>query len=118
MTPMPPHVMAIQVAYADLMYEVSRAIEGLDITPAAALMIAFIGDQEVKAKDIRTRDYYIGSNTSYNLKNLENYGYIKKQKKGRDGREKYVSLTPQGLTLAETIREALAERRAVQEMAA
>ncbi len=109
MTPMPSHVMPVQKAHADLMYAVDTAIEGLRMSPAAALMIAYIGDQELRAGAIIERAYYTGKNATYNLKSLEAQGFIQ-SRDGKDKRERLVSLTREGLALAEHIRKALSQR--------
>ncbi len=108
MTPMPSHIIAIQTAYADLMYDLAKAIDGLRIPSSAALMLAYIGDQELRPGVIRERAYHTGTNVTYGLKTLEAEGYIR-YRHGRDRREKFVSLTREGLALAEHIRKALSQ---------
>ena len=57
------------------------------------------------AGELRTRGYYLGSNVSYNLKKLVELGFIDHQKSASDKRAVRISLTPEGLAIAETVAE-------------
>ena len=50
---------------------------GIDeINAVQALMLYNIADQELSVSELRARDYYTGSNSSYNVKKLVEAGYI------------------------------------------
>src|ERR1700691_5482985 len=57
-----------------------------DISPVQAMMLASVGDEEISVRDLIERGYYLGSNASYNLKNLVDGGYIDRQTSARDRR--------------------------------
>ena len=54
---------------------------------------------------LRSRGFYLGSNVSYNLKKLVELGFIDHQKSASDKRAVRISLTPEGLAIAETVAE-------------
>jgi len=58
-----------------------------------------IGDAELTPGELRSRGHYLGSNVSYNLKQLVEKGYIQDQKSHTDKRSKRVSLTPEGFVV-------------------
>ncbi|MEM1396628.1 MAG: MarR family transcriptional regulator, partial [Pseudomonadota bacterium] len=64
-----------------------------------------IGDAELTPGELRSRGHYLGSNVSYNLKQLIDKGYISEQRSDTDRRSKRVSLTSTG----ELIRDSLSE---------
>jgi DNA-binding MarR family transcriptional regulator len=68
-----------------------------------ALLLFNVGDQELKAGELRTRGHYLGSNVSYNLKKLVEAGYIHHERSEIDRRSVLVRLTPKG----EVVREML-----------
>jgi len=76
-----------------------------DINPVQALLLYNIGNTELTAGELRSRGYYLGSNVSYNLKKLVDQGYINHQKSRVDRRSVRVSLTKQGMEIAETVNE-------------
>ena len=59
---------------------------------------------------MRSRGHYLGSNVSYNLKQLVEKGYIKDERSNTDRRSKRVSLTDVGLEIRDAI-TALFERQ-------
>ena len=68
----------------------------IDINSVQALLLFNIGDNEVTAGELKTRGYYQGSNVSYNLKKLVEYGYMHHQKCDVDRRAVRVRLTEKG----------------------
>jgi DNA-binding MarR family transcriptional regulator len=68
----------------------------IDINSVQALLLFNIGDNEVTAGELKTRGYYQGSNVSYNLKKLVEYGYMHHQKCEVDRRAVRVRLTDKG----------------------
>ena len=62
-----------------------------------------IGDNEVTAGELKTRGYYQGSNVSYNLKKLVEYGYMHHQKCDVDRRAVRVRLTAKGMQIRDIV---------------
>ena len=74
-----------------------------DINAIQALLLFNIGNSELTAGELRSRDYYLGSNVSYNLKKLVDLGFINHQRSRIDRRSVRVSLTPKGNAVAEVV---------------
>ncbi|MFT5488980.1 MAG: DNA-binding MarR family transcriptional regulator [Paracoccaceae bacterium] len=86
-----------------------------DINPAQALMLTKIEGREVALRDIIERGYYIGSNASYNIKQLVEADYVVQKRSAHDKRSVKVSLTEKGEELCKRLVEfnaAQAERLA------
>jgi DNA-binding MarR family transcriptional regulator len=71
----------------------------IDINSVQALLLFNIGENEVTAGELKTRGYYQGSNVSYNLKKLVEYGYMHHQKCDVDRRAVRVRLTDKGMQI-------------------
>jgi len=67
-----------------------------DISPAQAMMLGNIGEGDVSVRDLIERGYYLGSNASYNLKNLIDGGYVERRTQARDRRSAHLKLTAKG----------------------
>jgi DNA-binding MarR family transcriptional regulator len=76
-----------------------------DINPAHALMLTKIVGREVALRDIIDRGYYIGSNASYNVKQLVEAGYVDQKRSDHDKRSVKVSLTDKGQQLCDRLGE-------------
>jgi len=76
-----------------------------DINSVQALLLYNIGDAELTPGELRSRGHYLGSNVSYNLKQLVDKGYIRDQRSEVDRRSKRVSLTQAGLNVRERLSE-------------
>ncbi|MEL7491133.1 MAG: winged helix DNA-binding protein [Pseudomonadota bacterium] len=74
-----------------------------DINSVQALLLYNIGDAELTPGELRSRGHYLGSNVSYNLKQLIDKGYIQDQRSDVDRRSKRVSLTPEGLEVRDRL---------------
>ena len=74
-----------------------------DISPVQAMMLANIGDGEISVRDLIERGYYLGSNASYNLKNLVEGGYVDRQASARDRRAARLKLSAKGKTILTAI---------------
>nr|WP_243396273.1 MarR family transcriptional regulator [Marinicaulis flavus] len=74
-----------------------------DINSVQALLLYNIGDAELTPGELRSRGHYLGSNVSYNLKQLVEKGYIKDERSNTDRRSKRVSLTDMGLEIRDAI---------------
>src|ERR1700722_16820229 len=67
-----------------------------DISPVQAMMLDNIGDEEISVRDLIERGYYLGSNASYNLKQLVDGGYIERRASSRDRRAAQLKVSPKG----------------------
>jgi len=76
-----------------------------DINSVQALLLYNIGDAELTPGELRSRGHYLGSNVSYNLKQLIDKGYIRDQRSDVDRRSKRVSLTAGGLHVRDKLAE-------------
>jgi DNA-binding MarR family transcriptional regulator len=76
-----------------------------DINPAQALMLTKIEGCEVALRDIIERGYYIGSNASYNIKQLVEADYVVQKRSDHDKRSAKVSLTEKGEELCRKLVE-------------
>ena len=74
-----------------------------DINSVQALLLYNIGDAVLTPGELRSRGHYLGSNVSYNLKQLIDKGYIQDQRSQTDRRSKRVSLTENGLDVREQL---------------
>jgi len=75
-----------------------------DIGPVHALMVMLIGHDELSVRDLMERGYFLGSNASYNLKNLVDAGYVDRGASQRDRRAARLRLSDKGMRLHEDLR--------------
>lgn len=75
-----------------------------DISPMQVVMLMNIGNDELTVRDLMERGYYLGSNASYNLKNLVEQGYVDRGSSQRDRRAARLSLSEKGYRLWQEIR--------------
>jgi len=80
-----------------------------DINSVQALLLYNIGDKELTAGELRTRGYYLGSNVSYNLKELVELGFLDHQRSRVDRRSVRIRLTDKGREVREIV-EALYQK--------
>ncbi len=98
-----------------LRYELDRlGVEG--ISAAQALMMTKIKGQTISVRDLVERGYYLGSNASYNIKQLVKSGLILQERSPHDRRSMRLKLTDQGEELCDKI--ALAESAHAKSLAA
>lgn len=76
-----------------------------DINGVQALILANIGDDEIVIRDLIERGYYQGSNVSYNIKKLTDYGYLDQERALHDKRSITVKLTEKGRQVVAGVRE-------------
>lgn len=76
-----------------------------DINGVQALILANIGDDEIVIRDLIERGYYQGSNVSYNIKKLTDYGYLDQERALHDKRSITVKLTDKGREVVSGVRE-------------
>ncbi len=67
-----------------------------DINAVQAIMLYNIADQELMVSELRARDYYTGSNSSYNVKKLVEGGFLRYSKSRVDRRTVRISLGERG----------------------
>ncbi|MEM9705835.1 MAG: MarR family transcriptional regulator, partial [Pseudomonadota bacterium] len=87
----------------DVIKDELERIGQTDINSVQALLLYNIGDAELTPGELRSRGHYLGSNVSYNLKQLVDKGYIQDQRSDVDRRSKRVSLTASGFEVRDRI---------------
>lgn len=75
-----------------------------DISPVQVMMLLNISTGEISVRDLIERGYYLGSNASYNLKQLVDTGYVERSASPRDRRAARLKLSPRGVELCEQLR--------------
>jgi DNA-binding MarR family transcriptional regulator len=76
-----------------------------DISAPQALMLTKIDDRDVAVRDLVERGYYLGSNASYNIRQMVQAGYVVQERSSHDRRSMRVRLTEKGRSLSEKIGE-------------
>lgn len=74
-----------------------------DLSPVQLMMLLTIGDEELSVRDLIERGYYLGSNASYNLKQLVEAGYVDRAASARDRRSARLRLSDRGRALRDRI---------------
>ncbi|MCI4665259.1 MAG: MarR family winged helix-turn-helix transcriptional regulator [Neomegalonema sp.] len=77
----------------------------IELTSVQALLLFNIGDEEVSAGELRSRGYYHGSNVSYNLKKLVEFGYLVSERSSVDRRAVRIRLTEKGREVRQTVQQ-------------
>lgn len=75
-----------------------------DISPSQVMVLFTIGQGEIAVRDLLDRGHYVGSNASYNLKQLVESGYLERGASPRDRRLARISLSPKGQLLVERLK--------------
>jgi DNA-binding MarR family transcriptional regulator len=75
-----------------------------DISPVQVMMLLNIGMDEISVRDLIERGYYLGSNASYNLKQLVGAGYVDRSASQRDRRSARLKLSEKGQQLWDSLR--------------
>lgn len=75
-----------------------------DISPSQVMLLFTIGPDELSVRDLLERGHYLGSNASYNLKQLVDSGYVDRAHSQRDRRSARLRLAPKGQDLCQAIR--------------
>ena len=87
-----------------LRYEMDRlGVNGISATQA--LMLTKMQGQSISVRDLVERGYYLGSNVSYNIKQLVNSGLVVQERSPYDRRSLRVNLTDKGEELCRQIAE-------------
>lgn len=74
-----------------------------EINSVQALLLFNIGNNKVTVGELKSRGYYQGTNPGYSLRQLEDKGYIHRQKCAIDRRSVYVGLTDQGREIRDIV---------------
>lgn len=91
--------------FLDVLRAELRRMSVNDINAVQALLLSNIGDQDVVIRDLKDRGYYHGSNVSYNIKKLTEFGYIEQERAEHDRRAVQLRLTDKGMQLCHAIRD-------------
>ena len=75
-----------------------------DISPSQVMLLFTIGNDELSVRDLLERGHYLGSNASYNLKQLVDAGYVHRSASLRDRRSARLKLTTKAQHLCDSIR--------------
>jgi MarR family transcriptional regulator, exopolysaccharide II synthesis transcriptional activator len=76
-----------------------------DINAVQALMLTNLDGRDLAVRDLVERGYYLGSNVSYNLKQLVEAGYCEQERSERDKRSRRIVLTEKGMELCKRLAE-------------
>ena len=80
---------------------------GIDsINPAQALMLLRLDGKPVAVRDLIERGYYLGSNVSYNIKQLVKAGYTEQERSPHDRRSLRILVTEAGHRLCASLNQA------------
>lgn len=96
LTDMPILIERMHRRFLDVIRIEMAKVEVADISPVQMMMLCTIGDQELSVRDLIERGYYLGSNASYNLKQLVAQGYVERQASLHDKRAARLKLTAKG----------------------
>jgi len=91
--------------FLDVLRTEMRRLGIEDINAVQALLLYNIGENEVVIRDLKDRGYYQGSNVSYNIKALTEYGYLTQERSPHDRRSVRLKLTDKGLDLCNAARK-------------
>lgn len=75
------------------------------LTGVQALLIYEIGESETPASTLRARGSFAGTSMSYNLKKLQEGGYLVQTRSSDDRRTVRLKLTPSGLAVRNRVQE-------------
>lgn len=96
-----------------------------DLNGVQYLMLANIGADEIMVRELVERGYYLGSNVTYNVKKLLDFGYVEQRGSEHDKRVIMVRVSEKGRRLMESMQRreklhagALADAHSVEQMGA
>ena len=81
----------------------------IDINPIQAFVLLNINDNKITMGDIIQKGYYAGSNASYNLKKMNQNGYIHQAQSTYDKRTQFVNITDKGKSLLDLLNSKIQE---------
>lgn len=82
-----------------------------DINNVQTMLLFNIGDQSITIGELTLRGYYIGTNVTYNLRQLIENGYLCQEKSVTDRRSSFVFATQKGKDLNDRIQAILARHQ-------
>ena len=80
-----------------------------DINNVQTLILYNISGEQLTIGELTNRGYYLGSNVSYNLKNMVENGYLTQERAPHDKRSTRIKLSEKGLELCKHV-DALYQR--------
>ena len=89
--------------FLDVLRTELRRLNIEDINAVQALLLYNIGEAEVVIHDLKDRGYYHGSNVSYNIKKLTEFGYLTQERCAHDRRSVRLRLTDKGMNLCKAV---------------
>lgn len=75
-----------------------------DINGVQYLMLANIGEDEIMVRELVDRGYYLGSNVTYNIKKLLEFGYVEQRGSDLDKRVVMVRVSDKGRSVLQRMR--------------
>ena len=78
-----------------------------DINNVQALILYNIGEGQLSVGELTNRGYYLGSNVSYNLRKMVQYGYVEQIQSLHDKRSSFVKLSNKGVILFKALDKAM-----------
>jgi DNA-binding MarR family transcriptional regulator len=81
-----------------------------EVNNVQAVLLHNLGSEELTPSELKARGYYLGSNVSYNLKKLNELGYVAQRRSTRDRRTVRISVTDEGAEVAAIV-DGLIERQ-------
>lgn len=72
-----------------------------EINAVQCLMLSNIGEQEINARLLMDRGYYLGSNASYNIKRLVETGYLEQRQAEHDRRSTLLRVSAKGRAICD-----------------
>ena len=70
-----------------------------DISNIQCFILYNIGESQLTVGEITNRGYYLGSNVTYNLKKMVEFGYLVQEQSFHDKRSSHVRLSEKGMVL-------------------
>ena len=89
--------------FLDVLRTELRRLSIEDINAVQALLLYNIGEADVVIRDLKDRGYYHGSNVSYNIKKLTEFGYLTQERCAHDRRSVRLRLTDKGMNLCKAV---------------
>lgn len=80
-----------------------------EVNNVQAVLLHNVGEEELTPSELKSRGYYLGSNVSYNLKKLNELGYLAQRRSTRDRRTVRITVTEKGAEIAGLV-QALIDR--------
>lgn len=102
------HRQCLEIAKIELEHRSIR-----DLTNVQAVMLFNIGEEELSVGELIQRGYYLGSNASYNVKQMTKNGYLIQKQCSHDRRLHFVRASETGLEIHHAL-NALFDRHANQ----